>query len=80
MNPSRPFAQRARELCPDNHDEGCCQHCRLLELRLTPMHMIPGFADLLADANLTVTYRRDLPGGGDEPHCAPFYPDGEGDK
>lgn len=54
----RPFAEQARRLCPESdehHDKvWFCGHCRMLEQRLTPLHMIPAFKALLADANLTI--------------------------
>lgn len=61
----RPFAKQARRLClesDEHHDRVVfCNSCRMLEQRLTPMHMLPGMAELLADATLTLTYRRCLP-------------------
>ncbi len=55
---TRPFAKRARELCPESdehHDEvWFCTTCRLLEQRLTPIHMMPAFQALLEEADLTI--------------------------
>jgi hypothetical protein len=53
----RPFAKRARELCPESdehHDQvWFCMTCRMLELRLTPVTTL--LADVLEDADLTLT-------------------------
>lgn len=55
----RPYAARARELCEyfgsHDADAATCSSCHVLEQRLTPIHQIPGFGELLADANLTIT-------------------------
>lgn len=62
--PSRPYAAAARDLCTENHDEvWFCSMCRLLERRLTPIHEIPAFRELLADADLTITVTREVVSG-----------------
>lgn len=54
----RPFAAQARTLCPESDEHHArvwfCTTCRMIETRLTPLHMLPGMAELLADANLTM--------------------------
>lgn len=63
--PGRPFAAQARELCPESDEHHAavwfCQTCRLLEMRLTPITDVLG--DLLKDAELTVTYHREVRDG-----------------
>jgi len=53
----RPFAAQARALCPEtNHDDvWFCTTCWMLEQRLTPIHMVPGMAGLLAEFDLSST-------------------------
>jgi transcriptional regulator with XRE-family HTH domain len=57
----RPYAAAARALCPESdphHDRvWFCTTCRMLEQRLTPISDL--LRGVLADADLTVTWRRD---------------------
>lgn len=64
----RPFAAQARQLCPESDEHHAkvwfCRTCRMLESRLTPLHDIPGMAEVLTDANLSITVdNRELYGG-----------------
>jgi hypothetical protein len=65
----RPFAAQARQLCreSDEHHEKVwfCETCRMLEQRLTPIHMLPGIAEIMDDADITITYHRCLLTGED---------------
>lgn len=60
----RPFAVRARELCPESdehHDRvWFCEHCWRLEMRLTPLSMMPAMRELLKDADVSITIRNPL--------------------
>lgn len=75
MNTHRPFAAQARRLCPESaehHDRvWFCQHCRLLEMRLTPITDVIG--DLLDDAGLTITIPTTRPVVGDQPVEEPVH-------
>lgn len=62
----RPFAAQARALCPESSHNGRteCPTCKALETRLTPVTDV--LRGVLADADLTITYRRDDECGWDE--------------
>ncbi len=55
----RPYAKAARDLCPESDEHHAktwfCTTCRMLESRLTPLHEIPGMAEALADADVSIT-------------------------
>lgn len=49
----RPFAEQAYHLCvrSGHHDYEAwfCEHCRLIEMRLTPIFDMPGMREILAE-------------------------------
>lgn len=61
----RPYAEQAYKMCVQSghHDDKTwfCEWCRLLEMRLTPIHEIPAFRELLAEMPTLTLYSYDPP-------------------